>query len=215
MRVEPHEESQVVLTHVRTEAIRSVLGGEKTVHRTPEITKWLRGVTVGDVVVFKEPYFRRSFWDSEGDLVRGKNLATDVRYLATDARPRERDGHEEFWEFRESIYLPKFAWRCFGVVEMLSRERLHDVTHDDAEREGVKRDGNWWAGGVHPEKKLKQLWPTARRAFQRIWDSSHGEKPGLAWADNPEVVRVEFRTIERAEVDALGILAPKPRRRAA
>jgi hypothetical protein len=74
-----------------------------------------------------------------------------------------------------SRYMPRFASRFTLDIVALRCERLGEITEEGAKAEGVAFDGTWWRGGVHEVKGSLQCWPTARRAFQALWDSIHGK----------------------------------------
>ncbi len=85
-----------------------------------------------------------------------------------------------------SRYMPRFASRIHLRVSALRVERLHAITEDGAKAEGIGFDGTWWRGGVHEVKGTLQCWPTARRAFEALWNSIHKASP-TRWAMNPWV----------------------------
>lgn len=73
------------------------------------------------------------------------------------------------WEWRPSIFMPRWASRITLRVESARVERLHAITEEDAIAEGLN----------------------SRAEFSAGWDTLH--KPGDRWADNPWVWVVGFR----------------------
>lgn len=79
--------------------------------------------------------------------------------------------------WRPSIHMPRWASRITLEITSTRVERLHEITKEDAIREGVNRgDGG---GG--------------RMAFGRLWASIHG---AASWDANPWVWVVSFRRLE-------------------
>lgn len=71
-------------------------------------------------------------------------------------------------------------------------QRLHDMTQKDVVKEGVLCPEHDCDGGfcVGPCYHLNHAWVT-------LWDSINGDKPGMAFHDNPKVVVIEFEKEER------------------
>ncbi len=92
--------------------------------------------------------------------------------------------------WRPSIHMPRWASRITLEIVDVRVERLHDITEEDARREGVERsvDGLW----IEPGPDGPTL-STAREAFSHLWEIINGEG---SWAANPWVWRVEFRRVE-------------------
>lgn len=103
---------------------------------------------------------------------------------------------EEPWgRVRQSIFMPRWASRITLEVTEVWPERLRDITEEEAILEGIRFDGSYWLGGLHPVKGSYQCWPTARRAFQALWDQINGPR-GFGWDKNPWVWRYGFKRIE-------------------
>lgn len=108
---------------------------------------------------------------------RGKRLVDDwcVGYAA--------DGDEGPW--RPSIYLPRWACRIVLEVTAVRPERLQAITGNDAVSEGVP-------GPICSDEAYG--WdPTD--AFQTLWESINGKRPGCAWSDNPWVWALTFKRL--------------------
>jgi hypothetical protein len=71
-------------------------------------------------------------------------------------------------------------------------ERLHEITEEDAAREGAER-------ALSAEQVIERAagWPrlaSHRVGFSTLWESING--PG-SWASNPWVWRIEFRRVDQ------------------
>ena len=106
-------------------------------------------------------------------------------------------------KLRPCIFMPRWASRI-TIVEVQSKiERLHAITKEDAEREGIYRTGD---KGFLPPNPLMWAYepgvsfdrPTA--AFNGLWRSLHGDG---SWAENPTVCafwgRVVVSNIDQME----------------
>ena len=87
-------------------------------------------------------------------------------------------------EWKPSIHLPRKYSREGLLVKEVRVERVQEISEEDARAEGIRFDGTFWLGGTHPVKGTLQCWPTARRAFQAIWDEINAKR-GLGWEVNP------------------------------
>jgi hypothetical protein len=108
-------------------------------------------------------------------------IKSPVQYRATSLF---HDGFGESW--RPSIFMPRWASRITLGVTAVKVERLQDISEEDAKAEGVRFDGTYWLGGVHPIKKTPQCWPTAKDAFKALWNSINSKR-GYSWEANPWV----------------------------
>ena len=93
------------------------------------------------------------------------------------------------------IHMPRWASRLLLEVTEIRVERLHEITEDDAQAEGIVFDGRWWLGAPHPIKGHAKVFPTAVQAFQSLWNAINGKRCGCAWDDNPHVWVVGFEVI--------------------
>lgn len=118
----------------------------------------------------------------------------DFRQWKTRRRPAEdtlerqntKDGSPKV---TPSIHMPRWASRLTLIVTDVRVQRLHDISEDDAIAEGVH---------AVPVADIPRpaAW-SAKSDFAAIWNSLHGPD---AWAANPWVVAVSFKTI-RANID--------------
>jgi hypothetical protein len=99
--------------------------------------------------------------------------------------------------WRPSIHMPRWASRLTLTVTNVRVQRLHDISDDDAEAEGL------WRG----KARRHLFWTDAAdcrflegrphtEVFAELWNSLH--KPPHAWADNPEVAAITFAIEQRA-----------------
>ena len=83
----------------------------------------------------------------------------------------------------------RWASRITLEVVSVRVERLHEITEDDAAREGVTM-ADVAAGNL---RVLGEMGPL-RYQFAELWERIHGSG---SWTTNPWVWRVEFRRAER------------------
>jgi hypothetical protein len=112
----------------------------------------------------------------------GEPIGHDGKVL--DTRPGTR-------RWMPSIFMPRKISRILLEVVSVRAERLHDITEDDARREGVERHDD---DGVTYYGPLNRGHACAKIAFERIWDEINGER--AAWSTNPWVWRVEFKRLD-------------------
>lgn len=147
------------------------------------------------------------------DVIRLRRLAMEpgpwnaqaggVLYRATAMEPFVETLVKEGRRWRPSIHLPRAAARILLEVQEVRIERLHAITEDDAQAEGVERAhpaaareapcgsgpcGGWLhPSGVHTD--------TAKETFRDLWDRINGKRPDASWAANPWVWVVTFRRV--------------------
>lgn len=122
-------------------------------------------------------------------------------YYAADGE----DGDQlRAWGFkvRPSIHMPRWACRILLEVVSVRVERLQDISEEDAKAEGITRIGKEYINlGDTLFDKGPNFYtieldggnlnrPTAKEAFQGLWESING--PG-SWDANPWVWVVEFK----------------------
>jgi hypothetical protein len=131
-------------------------------------------------------------------------------YRATDTLDAiDDDGKELGW--RPSIYMPRWASRIDLEITGVRVERLQDISEADAAAEGIKP--NWigsdltgWSpedhgylphdtddeGNVPGVDIYDDCW-TAKRCYQRLWESINGAG---SWDANPWCWAVDFKRIK-------------------
>ena len=77
-----------------------------------------------------------------------------------------------------SIHMPRWASRITLEITNVRVERLHDITPDDAEAEGIV---------------ITEHTPQAVQQFSRLWRDINGDN---SWASNPWVWVIEFKQVE-------------------
>lgn len=105
-----------------------------------------------------------------------------------------KSNRELLGPWKSSIFMPRWASRITLEVVSVRVERLHEITEDDARREGVERDT---APCDHTRLSCDEvgcMGPTHRSTFAELWDSINGDR--APWASNPWVRRVEFKRVE-------------------
>ncbi|WP_286694039.1 hypothetical protein [Spongiibacter sp. UBA1325] len=103
--------------------------------------------------------------------------------------------------WRPSIHMPRWASRITLEITGVRIERLQDITEEDARAEGINcypfipDDGYPVCNGyTHLDDDGKcTLWPTAKRAFENLWESINGLG---SWEKNPWVWVLEFKREE-------------------
>lgn len=143
------------------------------------------------------------------DDAPGDNDPKKVDYRAThDCRSWEAgcachgDGGGSLW--RPSIHMPRIASRLTLAVTDVRVERLHAITPEDAQREGVEH--YWHALNESDARTFGNRWteyavrygyektaPDWRGAFASLWDQINGKR--APWASNPWVWRVAFARV--------------------
>ncbi len=89
---------------------------------------------------------------------------------------------------RPGIHQPRFMSRATLYVTDLKRERLQDITAQDAAAEGVF---------AFKESRIDITAHTNDpvKLFEILWDSLHGGQAGKTWADNPEIIAPVFDVV--------------------
>ncbi|MGU3417692.1 hypothetical protein [Methylobacterium sp. D54C] len=140
---------------------------------------------IGDRLWAKETW---SYWPVEKPTCERDN----VIYRATDD-----DWECRMFDWRPSIFMPRWASRLTLLVTDVRVERLQDISGSDAEAEGIYTRGavgddphadvwTWQQDGWH--------YPHPWDAFKALWTSINGSE---SWAASPWVVAVSFAVVER------------------
>ena len=88
-----------------------------------------------------------------------------------------------------SIHMPRWASRITLEITGVRVERLNDISDEDAKAEGVPKSHKFPDTYLTPKGDFAD----ADIAFQRLWESIHGEEN---WQANPWVWVIEFKRIE-------------------
>jgi hypothetical protein len=101
-------------------------------------------------------------------------------------------------KWKPSIHMPRHASRITLEVVSVRVERLREISEEGAIAEGISRGKNksvWWCDEVYQGVKDKSpISPTAKKAFEDLWDSIYAAK-GTGWDANPWVWVVEFKRV--------------------
>ena len=107
-------------------------------------------------------------------------LDEEIIHYRADSESCSIDG-TTLKRWKPSIFMPRWASRITLEVVSVRVERVQDITHEDAIREGCK---------PHPLQDSQ----TVNGDFETLWDSINAKR-GLGWSQNPWVWVVEFRRI--------------------
>lgn len=123
--------------------------------------------------------------------------AADWRENAKARRLENIPDQEPKW--RPSIHMPRWASRITLGVTAVRRQRLQEISREDAIAEGLRLASavieqffRW------PEPHHQRMWLSPVVAYAWLWDLLHGDG---AWDDNPEVVALTF-TVAKRNIDA-------------
>lgn len=108
---------------------------------------------------------------------------------------RECDNRTDYGgPWKPSIHMRRRDSRILLEITAVRVERLHDITEDQAEAEGVERPENItnvdvWDGA---ERELFNAMNQPRARFRRLWSDINGSE---SWDSNPWVWVVEFKRV--------------------
>jgi len=99
------------------------------------------------------------------------------------------------YKWKSPLFMPKIAARIWLEVTNVRKEKLQDITNNDA-----------WAEGIN-EQEVNKL-PYINKygvygsvsVFCNLWRSINGKKPGYAWKDNPTIDVIEFKRINNGKI---------------
>lgn len=212
------------------EMVRAILDGRKT--QTRRIVKgvpsshnfhgWVMSSTsakdegkacwaVGKSPLLNHPIRMRCPFGEVGDRIWVRetwaryNIDQDSHDMAYRATTPEDWPEEGRW--RPSIHMPRLASRITLEITGVRVERLNDISHEDAGREGIHTevwDQTVVARNYAAEDEFFQFWSESmphyvemnelfRASFHSLWQSIYGEE---SWQANPWVWVIEFKRIE-------------------
>ena len=162
-----------------TPMVRAILDGRKTMTRR---------VVKCDSIVDNKPYwniggFREGNFPYQVGIwlwVRETWQGTKdcISYKASDPQQVVEFNYEPW---RPSIFMPRWASRITLEITNVRVERLHEITEEDAEKEGVSF--------------TQYTNANARFHFMELWDSINSKK--YPWESNPWVWVIEFKRLEK------------------
>jgi hypothetical protein len=153
---------------------------------------------------------RKKKFVNAGDLLWVKEAISlsplgDVAYKA-DIEPE----FYGLYKWKSPIFMPKERARIWLKVTEFSREKLQDITDDDAIAEGLTL-AKWgafsaWKWGVPDFDGSPgtddygwdwEDWDVDPiKAYARLWDSINGKDPDSCWSANPEISVIKFKEVE-------------------
>lgn len=107
---------------------------------------------------------------------------------------------EKTGKWKPSIFMPKEAARIFLKVTNVRKERLHDLSKDDAVKEGIEPIEVWNDKLVSDQNIFKNYLKdlrgplSPRLSFFTLWESINGKE---SLGNNPWVWVYDFERIER------------------
>lgn len=202
------------------EMIRAILDGRKTQTRRPHVEAKYQ---VGDIVYVKEPWKIKQWYQDDGDLdieyvVDGTVKHKSVPYEEDDSG----EIFNEYWiescddyieagvpfneeneryetpeinpcRLRPAEEMPEYASRIRLKITSIRKEKLQDITEQDAIAEGVKA-----YPCDHARRSCSEIGcygPTAKAIFIDLWDSIYGNDKSKQWEANPWVWVYEFERV--------------------
>lgn len=111
------------------------------------------------------------------------------------------------WRKRPSIHMPRWASRIQLEITGVRIERLNDISHEDAELEGIHHEVwdqtvvarnystqndffQFWDEGLPHYVEMDELY---RASFRSLWQSIYGDE---SWNGNPWVWVFEFQKVQ-------------------
>ncbi len=98
--------------------------------------------------------------------------------------------------WKPARFMPRRAARTVLEITALRVQRLHQISDDDAEAEGMPV-GKPVPARINGKKGVVSFF-RAREAFPYIWDTINGARDFCAWKFNPWVFAYTFRLVESA-----------------
>ncbi len=174
-----------------TPMVRAILDGRKTMTRRvmkpqPEDYPYHHGLAVYRVAK-KCPYgvpgdllwVRETWATTEQAGVHPSDA--EMVYRATDPDWETMEG----WQWRPSIFMPRWASRLTLRITSVRAERVQDITEEDARAEGFKDVVGKYARGDE-----------ARIWFAELWDIINAAR-GFGWDTNPWVWVIGFERVQQ------------------
>jgi len=152
---------------------------------------WVRESFVNGMLMDKDGYFKL---DEQG------NYINEVFYKASDSSMKWYDGKSDFPSdkipWKPSIHMPKEACRIWLQVESIKCERLHDISEEDARKEGVFNYEDGTFKNYFKQKGLRAEYGVecllAKGSFESLWHSINGAE---SWDVNPWVWVASFKVL--------------------
>lgn len=134
----------------------------------------------GDILWVRETLYQ------EGEL--GLKYVADNDHIDESLIPDDYGPYGGDYSFRSipNIHMPKWACRLRLKIVSIRVERLHDITEEDAVREGVTK---FPEGYIFENYIEDTVCDSAKKSFETLWASINGQD---SWDSNPWVWRIEF-----------------------
>lgn len=167
------------------EMVRGLIRGLKTHTRRLETTcqgktsKWFKMYERFTAAKAHNPDYCEYLYVREG--FAKARVGTGIVYLADYKNVSDR----RVWN--PSIHLPRKYSRLTLEVIDVRREKIQDISEDDALAEGIALPHD---SGAQNEERYGL---GARENFKALWNSIHGKTPSRSWADNPSIIVIIFK----------------------
>lgn len=159
------------------------------------------GSESANAICDRRPKYRPGdiLWVRETWKVDASDLDNDSYVYKADGELERFPNNLLIW--RPSIHMPKAAARLFLRVTDVRVERLQDMRHDEAAKEGIRAFtdpqngivGFCWAEGV---LNIHDMPKNPTRAFEMLWNGINAKR-GYGWDTNPWVWVISFERCER------------------
>ena len=128
----------------------------------------------------------------EGPLPKEKPQDYRVIYKADGGDAWSKTSEERGFDWRPSIFMPRWASRITLEVREVRAQRVQEITEKDAQSEGVEKyDEFHWTNYLHiGQPDLAH----PRQSFATLWDSINADR-GYSWESNPWVFAITFRRV--------------------
>lgn len=143
----------------------------------------------GDQLWVRETWALSGNWDDVkiSDLPKF-GIKDNLVYRASEKHP-----NAEYYKWKPSIFMPRWASRITLVVSRIRVERVQEITRDDAKAEGVS--GVWRNPPEKEEHYRRVLLNPYVANYSVLWDAINAGR-GFGWDVNPWVWVVEFKVLE-------------------
>ncbi len=95
-----------------------------------------------------------------------------------------------------SLFLPVKYSRLFLEVIIIRKEKLQEISEQDAIAEGVETCIEDGFIAYENYKDRKQFVCTAKESYRTLWELNNKKKPGVSWGSNPYVYVIEFKVLK-------------------
>lgn len=168
------------LLHVHGEAVPRVAVGRY-------LTEIEAYGAIGDTLWVRENFRFGTGYDNVKPSAVPKEPFVKVWYEADGDTPPHGFGKQ-----RPSIFLPRYFSRLTLRITDIRVERLQSISEEDAQAEGAAYHNGGEIGHSGWRHDLKDVHPTARQSFGRLWCEINGRE---SWDSNPFVWVIGFERV--------------------